>query len=164
MSINTGNIKSEDFSNEGKPTRVSIVTLTIKRCSLLVVSHSCHINNNNNNSINVMLCFSQTCDEVKKNEQELLALKAQVKIYAEDFEKERKNCEKAQSRISDLESEILNLKHLQEPSYEPMPMKSYYTPKSTRYFKQKEAVPRTESHYVDIRKSLCESCLPKRQL
>ncbi|XP_014769427.1 centrosomal protein of 55 kDa [Octopus bimaculoides] len=93
----------------------------------------------------------QSYDDVKKNEEELLALKTQVKIYAEDFENERKDREKAQSRISDLESEILKLKHIQDPPHEQMPLKSYYTPKSTKYFEQKEAVPRgiSESHYVN---------------
>ncbi|GAB1603877.1 uncharacterized protein LOC115218928 [Argonauta hians] len=74
-------------------------------------------------------------NEAKRNEEELLALKTQIKIYAEDFQSERKDREKAQSRISDLESEILKLKqlHLTDASFS----RQYSQPKIGRHSEQK---------------------------
>lgn len=47
--------------------------------------------------------------DTSKLEEENLALKAQIKIFTEDFESERQDREKAQARVNDLEEELLKV-------------------------------------------------------
>lgn len=51
--------------------------------------------------------------DTSKLEEENLALKAQIKIFTEDFESERQDREKAQARVNDLEEELIKLKETQ---------------------------------------------------
>lgn len=51
--------------------------------------------------------------ESSKLEEENLALKAQIKIFTEDFVSERQDREKAQARVNDLEEELLKMKENQ---------------------------------------------------
>jgi len=57
--------------------------------------------------------ISNVQKETTKIEEENLALKAQIKIFTEDFESERQDREKAQARVNDLEEELLKMKENQ---------------------------------------------------